>query len=331
MPTPPLTDMKKLSFLYAFSLCLYASSSFGQVNVLHHWTMGDAEGGTAGGSAAATLLDIEAGVNLSLTGTPVYGLLGGLGVDFANEGSAHNVPATAYYASAEGDVSPTDPARWGIEAIVRIDVLPAENQELAVFELGAGSGGIILQTFGKSAWAIHRSGVAITSDPNPVLVGQTQHLAAVLNAGSWQLWVDGALAASFLDPGYDPAAGIRIGAGDAGTGVNRGFNGIIETVRIFEYDGEFDINDTLVGVPSAPFVITGFEYLAGASEATVTWNSVPETFYSVDYSDTLQGPWIEAADGILGSAGATTSFKHVFNPPVAVPTRFYRVRTGPLP
>jgi len=144
-----------------------------------------------------------------------------------------------------------------VEAIVRIDVLPATNQEFAVIELGGGSGGILLQTFGNGAWGLHRSGVAITSDPNPVLVGQTQHLAAVLNEGSWQLWVDGELAASFADAGYNPATGIRIGAGDAGAGVNRRVNGVIDQVRVFDYTGTFDILLPIPGerlLTPAPFV-----------------------------------------------------------------------------
>ena len=139
---------------------------------------------------------------------------------------------TAFYSSNEADVAPIDPARGGIEAIVRIDALPATNQEFAVVELGGGSNGILLQTFGNGAWALHRFGVFITSDPNLVLVDEAQHLAAVLNEGSWQLWVDGLLAASSADAGYDPAAGIRIGADNAGAGTNRGFNGIIKAVHV---------------------------------------------------------------------------------------------------
>jgi len=236
----------------ALSALTLASPALAAITVLHSWSMGDAEAGTADNPAAETIIDTVGGVNVTRTGAPTYAALGGgIGVDFNNVGSAHNVAATEYYSSIAGDVNPSDPARWGVEAIVRIDLLPANNQELAVIELGASSGGILLQTFGNGAWGLHRSGVAITSDPNPVLVGQTQHLAAVLNEGAWQLWVDGTLAASFPDAGYNPVAGIRIGAGNAGAGINRGFNGVIDTVRVFEYTGTFDIDQTLVPEPAS--------------------------------------------------------------------------------
>ncbi len=242
------------------SALFLASPSQAALTVLHAWQMGDSDGGAAGDPAGATISDTVGGLTLTLTGSPTYASLNGsIGVDFNNVGSAHNVAATEYYSSIAGDVNPSDPARWGVEAIVRIDLLPATNQELAVIELGAGSSGILLQTYGNGSWGLHRSGVAITSDTNPVLVGQTQHLAAVLNEGSWQLWVDGLLAASFADPGYNPAAGIRIGAGDAGAGINRGFNGIIDQVRVFEYTGAFDIGETLVPEPAS----LGLAFLGG--------------------------------------------------------------------
>ncbi len=229
--------------------CLPRVAEAGPLTVIHSWSMGEEEEGTPGTPANGTLLDTVGELHLEPTGPPEYASLGAaLGVFFNNQDSAHNMPATEFYSSEEADVTPIDTARWGIEAIVRIDQMPATNQEFAVIELGAGSSGILLQTYGNGSWGLHRSGVAITSDTNPVLVGQTQHLAAVLNEGSWQLWVDGLLAASFADPGYDPAAGIRIGAGNTGPGNNRGFNGVIEAVRIFEYEDTFDINETLLGV-----------------------------------------------------------------------------------
>lgn len=220
------------------------------LSVIHNWSMGDNNGGVAGSPAGASITDTVGGITLTRTGSPVYaGLNGSIGVDFNNTGSAHNVAAAEYYSSAAGDVNPSDTTRWGIEAIVRIDILPAANQELGVVELGAGTNGILLETFGNGAWAIHQSGINIMAAPTPVLVGKTQHLAIVRDSGNWQLWVDGAMTNTFASADYNPAAGIRIGAGNAGTGDNRGFNGIIDTVRVFGYTGAFNINDTLYRVP----------------------------------------------------------------------------------
>ena len=246
--------MKKSTISLSMSslalLLLASPSAVAAINVMHLWTMGDSDGGVAGSPAGATITDMVGGTNVTRTGSPVYaGINGSIGVDFNNTGSAHNVAATEYYSSVTGDVNPVDAARWGFEAIVRINLLPASNQELAVLELGAGTNGILLQTFGNGAWGIHQSNVAITNSTSAVKVGERQHLAAVRSNGRWELYVDGLLAASFPSPDYDPAAGIRIGAGSAGTGDNRGFNGIIDTARVFGYTGTFDINQTLYAVP----------------------------------------------------------------------------------
>lgn len=232
------------------SLFIFSPKAPAALSVIHNWSMGDDNGGVAGNPAGTSITDTVGGLTLTRTGAPVYGTLNGsTAVSFNNTGSAHNVAATEYYSSALGDVNPTDPARWGIEAIVRINLVPATNQELAVFEMGAGPKGILLETFGNGAWAIHQSNVAIMASTSPVLAGQTQHLAIVRDSGNWQLWVDGLLSASFASADYNPDAGIRIGAGNAGTGDNRGFNGLIDSVRIFEYTGAFDTKDTLYPIP----------------------------------------------------------------------------------
>ena len=233
-----------------FALLLLASPAVAALTVMHSWTMGDSDGGVDGSPAGLTITDTVSGANVTRIGSPVYAALNGsIGVDFNNTGSAHNVAATEYYSNNAADVNPADTARWGFEAIVRIDLLPATNQELAVFELGAGPNGLVLQTFGNGAWGIHQSNVAITSSAIPVKVGERQHLAAVRNNGNWELYVDGLLSASFASADYEPAAGIRIGAGNVGSGDNRGFNGIIDTARVFGYTGAFDINETLYAVP----------------------------------------------------------------------------------
>lgn len=230
------------------------------ITVLHTWTMGEEEKGTAGSPAAETLVDTTGELDLTVAGSPVYAATGSvLGVLFANTDSAHNVSATEYFEGAEADVNPTDIAKWGVEAIVRIDVTPNPNQELAVVELGGGTNGILLQTFGNGAWAIHQSNVAISAAAAPVRTGQLQHVAAVHKNGKWELYVDGLLATSTNSPDYDPAPGIRIGAGNVGPGNNRGFNGLIETVRVFEFTDTFAIDDTLLSTLNPDSDRDGFD------------------------------------------------------------------------
>ena len=248
------------ALISAVGLTLAQFSPAAPVTVIHAWTMGEQENGIVGIAADKPLVDTVGDYDLQPVGVPVYAALGGaLGVLFSNLDSAHGLPASEYFSSDEADVNPTDPARWGIEAIVRIDLLPANNQELAVVELGAGSSGIVLQTFGNGAWGLHQSNVAITNSASRVKVGERQHLAAVRNNGRWELYVDGLLAASFASPDYDPAFGIRIGAGNVGSGNNRGFNGVIESARIFEYADTFDINETLLGTINPDADRDGFD------------------------------------------------------------------------
>lgn len=230
------------------------------ITVLHTWTMGDEEKGTAGSPAAETLVDTTGDLDLTLVGSPVYAASGSaLGVLFANTGSGNDVLASEYFEGAEMDVNPTEGAGWGIEAIVRIDVTPAENQELAVVELGGGPQGILLQTLGKSAWAIHQSNHRFATASAPVRTGELQHVAAVHHNGRWELYVDGLLATSFDSADYDPAPGIRIGAGNVSSGNNRGFNGLIDTVRVFEFTDPFAIEDTLLSTLNPDSDRDGFD------------------------------------------------------------------------
>lgn len=274
-----------LSFL-AF-LCWPALTTLpvnAQLNILHAWSPAAAPG-TEGTPAPAAWVDSVGGLELERVGQPFFATSGSAtGILFDNTGSGHDVPATDYYASDEADFNPSDPSRWGIEAIVRIDQLPATNQEFAVLELGGGSEGILLQTFGNSAWGLHRSNVAISAHSEPVRQGQRQHLAAALIDGRWELFVDGIAATGFPSTPYDPMNGIRIGAGSTGMGNNRGFHGVIETVRLFEYGETFDLAQTLLGTVNPDADNDGFD---DAYERSLGFNpndpaSTPESSSSIE-------------------------------------------------
>lgn len=319
---------------------LIAQAAADPVTVIHSWTMGEEEGGIAGNAADSTLVDTVGDADLEPVGLPVFAALDGhMGVFFPNEGSAHNVGATEYFFSDEADINPTDPTKWGFEAIVRIDVLPATSQELAVMDVGGGSTGIILETFGNGAWAIHQSGVSITAAATPVLVGQKQHLAVVQNNGKWELYVDGLLATSFPSTGSDPNSGIRIGAGNAGPGNNRGFNGIIETVRVFEYTDTFDIYDTLLAVTNPDADGDGFDddvetelgYNPNDPASTPESSSSLETAveftfhaakgksYTIQSSTDLK-TWVPVEENITGSGNAVRRLYSIRG----VPARHFR-------
>lgn len=318
--------MKKNTSVIFFAAVFGAmplASAFSQLNVIHSWSLG---GGEEGKPAAATLKDTVGGLDLVLTGEAVYANTGGgSGVFFNNQDSAHDMPAFEYYSSDEADVNPFDVGRWGFEAVVRLDVTPEHNQELAVFELGAGQEGIVLQTFGNGAWTLHRSNVAILANSEPAKVGQRQHLAAVLNEDHWDLYVDGLRVLSIPSFGYDPAPGVRIGAGNTGPGDNRGFNGVIETVRVFEYGDTFNIRDTLLntvqpdtdgdGFDDVVETALGFDPADPAStpeSAATALTAVEFRFYAgkgipykIESSSDLE-TWETVETGILGRGEAVS-------------------------
>jgi hypothetical protein len=103
----------------------------------------------------------------------------------------------------------------------------------------------------------------------------------------------------------DPGAGTDTGTADTAVGLNE--------VRF--YIGNV-----------APLQITSLAYLPGATTAEITWNSTPGSRYLVEFSDDLF-QWDEAPDGeaVPASNGPTTTFTVEYDPPVALPKRFFRV------
>ena len=88
-----------------------------------------------------------------------------------------------------------------------------------------------------------------------------------------------------------------------------------------------DFDDVIGGgVPGAPaFAITVIDYAPADGMVTLTWNSIPNTFYAVDQSQDLANWDLEIDDSVLAT-GETTSFSF---PPRNTPNMaFFRVRVS---
>ena len=80
------------------------------------------------------------------------------------------------------------------------------------------------------------------------------------------------------------------------------------------------------GTPGTALVITNLDYDSDTSMATITWDSIPNLDYLLEFSTDLQGPWIEVDDSIP-SQGTSTTYADSTVLPGTV--GFYRVRRAP--
>jgi hypothetical protein len=252
------------------AVTLLASQSFAAISVLHTWNL---DGGSAGGAATDPAADSTGSIHLTKVGAfnHVNTTNAGLGVDFANAGGNLSVVASNYYQNTTDTVTLASTTNWGVEAWVNLNALPAiagdVHGETSLIEVGSGGGRMILQTFnsvlgggGTPNWMIHIPGssllLADTTQGGALVAAQEQHIAAVMNGGTWELYIDGTqvpliAAVGSLGAAPTPAAGVRLGAAEHAGEVRRGLDGVVGVARIFEFQpGEFRINDTLVPEPS---------------------------------------------------------------------------------
>jgi hypothetical protein len=240
---------------------------------LHHYRLGEEEGGVVGSTGSDPTVDQVGGANLSRVGTPTYAASevpgSRLSMSFDNVYGEFNSPLHAQDRFHEPiTVEVTDPLNWGMEAWVYLNGIPAadEDTEVVFFHVGsfAGGGSITLQIGGGNYW-IHAPGAFLADSMVPADddVGKWTHLAMVNDEGLVALYRDGEELVSHEGGAILPAEGITLGAmflnGVAGADFARGINGRIDEVRVFEFDpGEFDIEDTFLhGVPGTRVLQAG--------------------------------------------------------------------------
>ena len=249
------------AFLIAWISCDTIDSFAIASITIHQYHLGEDDTGSGVGLPGAhPTLDAVGSANLGLNGAPNYGtgsLITGttLGLNFANTyGPDANGSAADFYRDSTTDYNPSDPANWGMEAWVNFDSIPTlavdNQQEAGIIHAGSFVGGsLILQTvedeFGNLVFGAHAPGVTLPKGTTVIMPGTWNHVAAVVNAGTLELYVNGVLEDSGGVGGLNPAAGLTVGAVNyAGTGglqEGRGLDGSVDEARIFEFDaGQFD-------------------------------------------------------------------------------------------
>ncbi|MEX2671051.1 MAG: PEP-CTERM sorting domain-containing protein [Phycisphaeraceae bacterium] len=242
-----------------------ASTASAAMTVLHSWDFA----GTAGTTAPDPTVDTVAGFSLDAVGSLNHDSAG-TGIDFANAGGNLNNFAQNYYENTTGTIGLTNSAHWGFSAVVNLNAIPSTsagidpafggtgvpgtgedvNGESTVMQIGFTPGtSVMLQTFntaggadGTPNWAIHIPGVVLFSaDPTQgggLTPGVDQHLEVIFD-GAWKLFIDGSEvplnAAGGFDTVINPDTGLRIGASNNGDNVVRGFDGIIRSASISEF------------------------------------------------------------------------------------------------
>ncbi len=259
-------------------------------DVVAFYRMGEDEGGTAGNSpgppvdssgngngwsgtfpGGGTYIEEVAEAAAGKTGSSVA-------VDWSNRGQWRDDPLQILLEDGStADVDLSD--NYAIEMWVRPQNNTQSNAWL--YGLGGPNGvgliqqGDVIQARNTSTGAESDFGEYALTDAT---LNQWVHLAVVADNGTMKFFVDGALAAEHLDGGAPVPPGdpqrIHIGV-NAGGGVH--WNGSLDEVRIFTFEGAFDPNTLLVngGLPaSGPSDIKstfgGFPLLRVDETATAT-------------------------------------------------------------
>lgn len=248
----------------AASLCV-TGSSMAAITALHTYHLE----GSDGSPAASPSADSTGSIELTKVGTfdHVTTTTAGGGVNVANTGGNLSMNAANYYENTSATVTLSDNLNWGFDAVVKLNAMPSTtgdaHGESSVFEIGSGDGTsrVLLQTFnstlgggGTPVWMIHVAGTSLlTADPlggGALVVGQEQHIAAVYNGNTWEMYIDGSqvtLSAAVGNTNTSVSSsltGVRLGGAENKGDIVRGLDGQIGFARIFEFDaGEFDIAD----------------------------------------------------------------------------------------
>ena len=278
-----------------------AAQSYGEIVVLHHYRLGDADpGAVAGTTGADPTVDSVGGADLPRTGSPDYISSGapsdGLAMNFNNIYGTFNDPGQAqdHYTDAI-DVTPTDANNWGFETWFKFDSVPnldtsdgrePDDSEAAVVHIGNWSGssgtvytpglGLVVKTL-NGTLVVESPGVSYVTVSNslPDFVDTWNHLAVVNEAGTLNIYLNGdsTPANSITFGAFDPGEGVTIGAhvlnGLAGADIARGMDGAVAELRIFEFEaGEFETSDLLYPAVPEP---TSFVLLAMAAGGLLFW------------------------------------------------------------
>jgi hypothetical protein len=221
-----------------------ASPAQAAISTMYQWNMGDNDGVTAGDPIPLTTVASVGGAGADLTGT-----INNSGTVITSAtaalGTRLNASANGCYTNTDTtfQVVPTDNTKWGFDVVLKADSATRYQYAMAVGDYYNPS--IILQTDG-TYWALHRPGVSFASATAAV---DTLEHHLVYAGGA--LYLDGTQVIAPVGglTGFDPAAGLTIGNATP-VFYNSGFAGAISYARVFQWQGEFNIND--VTIPAIP-------------------------------------------------------------------------------
>lgn len=220
------------------------------VVVVAHYQLGDADVGAADGVAVVDpSVDAVGGHHLAPQGTVTYSndtpdALGGqsrLSVYVSGDGSG---------LFADG-IQSVGNDNWGIEGWVKVE---HANPVMVPFMNGSSNVGGLTVFFDGTGWHGLAGGVAVFGSDAPVQAGVWTHLAAVVNGGVLEFYVNGELKGTLarlpLNVSDEHAVPNHMAIGRETAIDKHQFSGWVDEVRVFTFDaGAFNPQSDLMLVP----------------------------------------------------------------------------------
>ncbi len=213
------------------------------VNVVAHYSLGEADGGAVAGAVAASGTTASVGATtLPTIGTPAYSTAGApaprpsrLSVQFNGSTDGFRTPA----------VLSTVTDNFGVEAWVRASSTAGNSQ--VVYNGNSSTSGWGLFRNGAS-WGFLYGGQVLAATPaSSVDLNTWTHLALVRSGGVSTLYKNGVAVVSSATAPAVPAGAFAIGVGAPSNG--EFFAGNIDEVRVFTFTaGQFATSDLLTGL-----------------------------------------------------------------------------------
>lgn len=278
------------------------------INVAAYWRLGeDDPGAVAGNPGNVATLDSAGGFNLSRFGSPSYasGVASRLAMRFRNpcsfpcatdsyEGNNSPLAGTSDNFGIEAWVKPDDPGDTGV---IAYDGHYGDNFAAGGWGLAQCGGGAYCSVFVDGGG--FNNPVVVSG---PVATSAWTHVAFVFSAGTATLYVNGTpYVSSSVAPPIPPQFGVSIGP----QRFDKGFNGLIDEVRVFTFQpGQFQVSDLLLKPPGVVvFPSSGLRTHNGATASFSVVLSRPPT---ADVTINLAS--LQPASGMVSASAVT------FNP-----------------
>ena len=228
--------MLKWTLAALLGLALSGAPASAVVTTMGLWRLGEDDPGAAHGNVGNDpTVGILGGANLTREGDPRYSTL-----VTAPGASTHSVQfdgvGDVYFSTTVPSVATNN---FGLELWANVTGVDGFNFAASNGRNTNGGWGIV-QIGGN--WHIIHSGVAASGAGPAVALNTWTHLAMVRDNGLTTLYVNGAPTSATIAPApVPPLDRFMIGANKVNSGFEGRFKGLIDHVRVFEFDpGDFD-------------------------------------------------------------------------------------------